>query len=154
MESTGIYWMNLFLLLEDYGFEVYLVNAKYVKNVTGRKTDMSDAEWIQTLHSCGLLTNSFQPDNYIRKLRCYTRHRQNLILQASRYIQHMQKSMELMNLKLHKVIRDIAGKTGMTIVGAILQGEHNAETLAELRDNKYQGKQGNHRKIITRDLER
>lgn len=134
MESTGIYWMNLFLLLEDYGFEVYLVNAKYVKNVTGRKTDMSDAEWIQTLHSYGLLTNSFQPDNYIRKLRCYTKHRQNLIRQASREIQHMQKSMELMNFKLHKVIRDIAGKTGMTIVGAILQGEHNAETLAELRD--------------------
>lgn len=134
MESTGIYWLNLFLLLEDYGFEVYLVNARYVKNVSGRKTDMSDAEWIQTLHSCGLLTNSFQPDNYTRKLRCYSRHRQNLIRQASCYIQHMQKSMELMNLKLHKVIRDIAGKTGMTIVGAILQGEHDAETLAELRD--------------------
>lgn len=134
MESTGIYWLNLFLLLEDYGFEVYLVNARNVKNVSGRKTDLSDAEWIQKLHSCGLLSNSFQPDNYTRKLRNYTRHRQNLIRQASRYLQHMQKSMELMNLKLHKVIRDLAGKTGMAIVNAILQGERNTEILAELRD--------------------
>lgn len=134
MESTGIYWLNLFLLLEDYGFEVFLVNARSVKNVSGRKTDMSDAEWIQKLHSCGLLSNSFQPDNYTRKLRSYTRHRQNLIRQASRYLQHMQKSMEQMNLKLHKVIRDLAGKTGMAIVNAILQGERNTEVLAELRD--------------------
>lgn len=95
MESTGIYWQNLFLLLEDYGFEVFLVNARHVKNVSGRKTDMRDAEWIQKLHSCGLVSNSFQPDNYIRKIRTYTRHRQNLIRQASRYLQHMQKSMEL-----------------------------------------------------------
>lgn len=134
MESTGIYWLNLFLLLEDYGFVVYLVNAKNVKNVSGRKTDLSDAEWIQKLHSCGLLSNSFQPDNYTRKLRNYTRHRQNLIRQASRYLQHMQKSMELMNLKLHKVIRDLAGKTGMAIVTSILQGERDTEMLAELRD--------------------
>jgi len=134
MESTGIYWLNLFLLLEDYGFEVFLVNARNVKNVSGRKTDMSDAEWIQKLHSCGLLSNSFQPDNYTRELRTYTRHRQNLIRQASRYLQHMQKSMEQMNIKLHKVIRDLAGKTGMSITSAILDGERDTEVLAELRD--------------------
>lgn len=134
MESTGIYWLNLFLLLEDYGFEVFLVNARNVKNVSGRKTDMSDAEWIQKLHSCGLLSNSFQPDSYTRELRTYTRHRQNLIRQASRYLQHMQKSMEQMNLKLHKVIRDLAGKTGMSIVMAILDGERDTGTLSDLRD--------------------
>ncbi len=134
MESTGIYWLNLFLLLEDYGFEVFLVNARNVKNVSGRKTDLNDAEWIQKLHSCGLLSNSFQPDSYTRELRTYTRHRQNLIRQTSRYMQHMQKSMEQMNLKLHKVIRDLAGKTGMAIVGAILNGERDTEILAGLRD--------------------
>lgn len=134
MESTGIYWLNLFLLLEDYDFEVFLVNARNVKNVSGRKTDMSDAEWIQKLHSCGLLTNSYQPDNCSRELRTYTRHRQNLIRQASRYLQHMQKSMEQMNLKLHKVIRDLAGKTGMAIVSAILNGERDTEILSGLRD--------------------
>jgi transposase len=134
MESTGIYWQNLFLLLEDYGFEVFLVNARHVKNVSGRKTDVSDAEWIQRLHSCGLLSNSFQPDNYTRRLRSYTRHRQNLIRHTSRYLQHMQKSMEQMNLKLHKVIRDLAGKTGMAIVQAILDGERDAELLSELRE--------------------
>ncbi|MCL6220979.1 IS110 family transposase [Zunongwangia pacifica] len=134
MESTGTYWLNLFLLLEDYGFEVFLVNARNVKNVSGRKTDMSDAEWIQKLHSCGLLSNSFQPDHYTRELRTYTRHRQNLIRQASRYLQHMQKSMEQMNLKLHKVIRDLAGKTGMLIISAILNGERDTAILSELRD--------------------
>lgn len=134
MESTGIYWLNLYLLLEDFGFEVFLVNARNVKNVSGRKTDMSDAEWIQKLHSCGLLSNSFQPDNHTRELRTYTRHRQNLIRQASRYLQHMQKSMEQMNLKLHKVIRDLAGKRGMSIVSAILDGERDTEILADLRD--------------------
>ena len=134
MESTGIYWVNLFLLLEDYGFEVFLVNASHVKNVSGRKTDMSDAEWIQRLHSCGLLSNSFQPDNYTRRLRSYTRHRQGLIRDASKSMQHIQQAMEQMNLKLHKVIRDIAGKTGMAIVTAILQGERNPEILSELRD--------------------
>jgi len=136
MESTGIYWQNLFLLLEDYGFEVYLVNAHHVKNVSGRKTDDEDAEWIQKLHSCGLLNNSFQPDNYTRKLRSYTRHRHNLIRQASRYVQHMQKSLEQMNIKLATVISDLTGKTGMLIVEAILNGNRDAKYLATFKDRR------------------
>jgi transposase len=90
MESTGVYWIALFLLLQDYGFEVYLVNAKHVKNVTGRKDDESDAEWIQKLHSCGLLTASFQPDNMTRTLRSLVRHRRNLVRTSSTYLNRMQ----------------------------------------------------------------
>lgn len=136
MESTGVYWVSLFLLLQDYGFEVYLVNAKHVKNVTGRKDDESDAEWIQKLHSCGLLKPSFQPDNMTRTLRSLVRHRKNLVRTSSIYLNRMQKALELMNIKLHTVISDIDGKTGMLIVEAILSGERNPEVLADLRDKR------------------
>ena len=135
MESTGVYWIPLFLLLEEYGFEVCLVNAKHVKNVTGRKDDESDAEWIQKLHSCGLLRASFQPDNLTRTLRSIVRHRKNLESTCSVYINRMQKALELMNIKLHTVISDIDGKTGLLIMEAILAGERNPEILADLRDN-------------------
>ena len=136
MESTGVYWVSLFLLLQDYGFEVYLVNAKHVKNVTGRKDDESDAEWIQKLHSCGLLTASFQPDNVIRTLRSMVRHRKNLVKTSSTYLNRMQKALELMNIKLHTIISDIDGKTGKLIIEAILAGERNPEVLADLRDRR------------------
>ena len=136
MESTGVYWVPLFLLLQEYGFEVYLVNAKHVKNVTGRKDDESDAEWIQKLHSCGLLRASFQPDNMTRTLRSMVRHRKNLVRTSSNYINRMQKALELMNIKLHTVISDIDGKTGLLIVEAILAGERNPEVLADLRDKR------------------
>jgi transposase len=136
MESTGVYWVPLFLLLQEYGFEVYLVNAKHVKNVTGRKDDESDAEWIQKLHSCGLLLASFQPDNMTRTLRSMVRHRKNLVRTSSNYINRMQKALELMNIKLHTVISDIDGKTGLLIVEAILAGERNPEVLADLRDKR------------------
>lgn len=136
MESTGVYWVSLFLLLEEYGFEVYLVNAKHVKNVTGRKDDESDAEWIQKLHSCGLLTASFQPDSIIRALRSMVRHRKNLVKTSSTYLNRMQKALELMNIKLHTVISDIDGKTGKLIIEAILAGERNPEVLADLRDRR------------------
>ena len=134
MESTGVYWVPLFLLLQEYGFEVFLVNAKHVKNVTGRKDDESDAEWIQKLHSCGLLTASFQPDNLGRTLRSIVRHRKNLVHTSSTYLNRMQKALELMNIKLHTVISDIDGKTGLMIIEAILNGERNPEVLADLRD--------------------
>jgi transposase len=136
MESTGVYWVSLFLLLQDYGFEIYLVNAKHVKNVTGRKDDESDAEWIQKLHSCGLLTASFQPDNMIRTLRSMVRHRKNLVKTSSTYLNRMQKALELMNIKLHTIISDIDGKTGTLIIEAILSGERNPEVLADLRDKR------------------
>ena len=136
MESTGVYWVPLFLLLQEYGFEVYLVNAKHVKNVTGRKDDESDAEWIQKLHSCGLLSASFQPDNLERTLRSIVRHRKNLVQTSSTYLNRIQKALELMNIKLHTVISDIDGKTGLLIIEAILNGERNPEVLADLRDRR------------------
>ena len=136
MESTGVYWVSLFLMLEEYGFEVYLVNAKHVKNVTGRKDDESDAEWIQKLHSCGLLRPSFQPDKMTRTLRSLVRHRKNLVQTSSTYLNRMQKALELMNIKLHTIISDIDGKTGLLIIEAILAGEQNPEVLADMRDKR------------------
>ena len=136
MESTGIYWVPLFLLLQDAGFEVYLVNAKHVKNVTGRKNDESDAEWIQKLHRCGLLSASFQPDNQTRELRSVVRHRDKLVKTRTTYINRIQKSLDGMNLKIHNVISDISGKTGQLIIKAILNGERDAQKLAQLRDPK------------------
>jgi transposase len=134
MESTGVYWLALYLLLEEAGIEPYLVNAKHVKNVTGRKKDDTDSIWIQKLHTCGLLQKSFQPDNEIRLLRSYTRQRKNLILLASDSTRRMQKALELMNIKIHIVISDILGKTGMRMVKAIIEGEKDPEILCTLCD--------------------
>lgn len=136
MESTGVYWIPLFLMLQEYGFEVYLVNAQHVKNVTGRKDDESDAEWIQKLHSCGLLSASFQPSNMVRTLRSMVRHRKNMVRTSAIYLNRMQKALELMNIKLHTVISDIDGKTGLRIIDAILSGERNQDVLAEMRDSR------------------
>lgn len=134
MESTGVYWLPLYIMLEDAGIEPYLVNAKHVKNVTGRKKDDTDAIWLQKLHTCGLLQKSFQPDNEIRLLREYTRQRKNIISLASDSVRRMQKSLELMNIKVHTVISDILGKTGLQIIRAILEGERNPEILSTLCD--------------------
>jgi len=134
MESTGVYWVSLFLLLQEQSFEVCLVNAKHVKNVTGRKDDETDAEWIQKLHSCGLLSPSFQPDYMTRALRSLVRHRKNLVRTSTTYLNRMQKALELMNIKLQTIISDIDGKTGLSIIKAILDGERNPEVLADLRD--------------------
>ena len=134
MESTGIYWLTLYLMLEEAGIEVYLVNAKSTKNVTGRKKDDSDAVWIQKLHRCGLLQKSFQPEHEQRVLRNYVRQRKNLITIGSDSVRRMQKALELMNIKVHTVISDLLGKSGMSIVTAILNGERNPEILAALCD--------------------
>lgn len=136
MEATGIYWVSLFLVLEEAGFEVLLVNARHVKNVRGKKTDMSDAEWIRQLHSCGLLKASFQPDQFTRTLRTYMRHRKNLLQMAATHILMMQKAMEQMNIKLQHVIADITGKSGMAIIQAILQGQRDPENLVQLLDGR------------------
>ena len=136
MEATGIYWVSLFLLLEDAGFEVVLVTAKHVKNVRGKKTDVSDAEWIRQLHSCGLLSASFQPDTFTRKLRTYMRHRKNLIEMSATHIRMMHKALEQMNIKLQHVIADITGKSGQEIIKAIIKGERNSEKLASLCDGR------------------
>ena len=127
IESTGVYWVPLYIMLEEAGIEPYLVNARHVKNVTGRKKDDTDSIWIQKLHTCGLLQKSFQPDNEIRLLRSYTRQRKNLILLGSDAVRRMQKALELMNIKIHTVISDILGKTGMKMVKAIIAGERDPQ---------------------------
>ena len=132
MESTGVYWKPLFSHLVRKGFEVFLVNARNVKNVSGRKTDESDAAWLQKLHSCGLLSSSYLPGDEQEALRTLVRFRKVLVSDSSRFILRMQKSMELMNIKLHTVISDITGRTGTAIVEAILAGERNAEAFLPL----------------------
>jgi transposase len=136
MESTGVYWIPIFEILESKGFDVKLVNPRSIKNVPGRKTDVVDCQWIQQLHSYGLLQGSFRPDDQICILRSYLRQRSMLISDASQYIQRMQKALEQMNIKLNRVIRDITGVTGMAIIGAILDGERNAKKLAQLRNSR------------------
>jgi transposase len=136
MESTSIYWIPLFEILEEHGIEVVLVNARDAKNVPGRKTDVNDAQWIQQLHSYGLLRASFRPTAEIVVLRAYMRHRERMLEYAASHVQHMQKSLMQMNLQLHHVVSDITGLTGMKIVRAIVAGEHDPSVLAEYRDRR------------------
>jgi len=136
MESTGVYWIPLFQILEGQGFTVYLVNARYVKNVPGRKSDVSDCQWLQYLHSVGLLRGSFRPEQAVCTVRSILRHRDSLVEMASSHVQHMQKALDQMNLQLHHVISDITGVTGLAILEAILKGERNPHTLAALRDRR------------------
>lgn len=136
MEATGIYWLPLYEILEAAGIEVCLVNGAHVKNVPGRKSDVLDCQWLQQLHSCGLLHKSFIPEATIRQLRTYLRLRDDHIELGAMHIQHMHKALELMNLKLHRVISQIQGKSGLRIVEAILAGERDAETLAALCDGQ------------------
>jgi transposase len=140
MESTGVYWLPLYLMLEEAGIEPYLVNAKHVKNVTGRKKDDTDAIWIQKLHACGLLQKSFQPDEETRKLRDYMRQRRKSILKGSDCVRRIHKSLELMNIKVHTVISDILGKSGMSIVQAILEGHRDPIYLSSLCDPRIKAK--------------
>jgi transposase len=133
MESTGVYWIPLFQILEARGLEVCLVNARHVQNVPGRRTDVSDCQWLQYLHAVGLLRASFRPPQDVCALRSLLRHRDNLIKQASVHILHMQKSLDQMNLRLHHVIDDITGMTGLAILDAILAGQRDPQELAKLR---------------------
>jgi transposase len=136
MESTGVYWIPLFQILEKRGLEVKLVNAHHVKNVPGRKTDVEDCQWIQHLHAVGLLCGSFRPEDEICAIRSLWRHRDSLIQLATVHLQHMQKSLDQMNLQIHHVISDLAGTTGLAIVEAILAGERDPQKLAQLRDGR------------------
>jgi transposase len=149
MESTGVYWIPLYQILEDYGFQVKLVNARHVKHVPGRKSDVQDCQWLQQLESYGLLSGSFRPEARICVLRSYMRQRQMLISAASRHIQQMQKALTQMNLKLHQVLSDLSGQTGMRIVRAILQGERDRMKLAALKDRRVKSSVG----IIAKSLE-
>ena len=134
MESTGIYWIPLFEILEQKGFEVRLVNPRSIKHAPGRKSDVVDCQWIQQLHAYGLLSSAFRPDDQIGVLRAYHRQRTMLVNHTCTHIQHMQKALEQMNLKLANVISDITGTTGMKIIRSILSGERNPENLARHRD--------------------
>jgi transposase len=134
MESTGVYWIPAYEILEQHGFEVILVNARYAKNVPGRKTDVSDACWLRQLHSYGLLRGSFRPSAQIATLRAYLRQRERLVEYAAAHIQHMQKALMEMNLQLHHVVSDITGVTGMRIIRAIVAGERDLDVLASFRD--------------------
>ena len=136
MESTGVYWIPLFAVLEERGFEVMLVDPRRIKNVPGRKTDVLDCQWLQQLHTYGLLSGAFRPDGDIRRLRSYLRQRAMLVEYASHHIQHMHKALTQMNVKLQHVIRDITGKTGMDIIEAIVVGERDPRKLARLRDRR------------------
>lgn len=134
MESTSVYWIAVFEILEARGMEVLLVNAHHVKTVPGRKTDVNDAQWLQQLHSYGLLRGSFRPRDQIVALRAYLRHRESLTQHAAAHIQHMQKALQQMNVQLHHAISDLTGQTGMAIIRAIVAGVRDPAVLARLRD--------------------
>src|SRR4030088_2871442 len=136
MESTSVYWIPIFELLDARGFAVFLVNARDAKHVPGRKTDVSDAQWLQRLHSLGLLRASFRPKGQIVALRSYVRNTERLLEYAASHIQHMQKALTEMNVQLHHVVAGITGATCLRIVRAILAGERDPEALASLRDSR------------------
>jgi len=136
MESTSVYWIPIFELLDARGFAVFLVNARDAKHVPGRKTDVSDAQWLQRLHSFGLLRASFRPKGQIAELRAYLRQRERLLEYGASHIQHMQKALTEMNVQLHHVVTDITGATGLRIIRAILGGERNPAVLARMRDSR------------------
>jgi transposase len=149
MESTGVYWIALFEVLEERGFDVKLVDPHAVRQVPGRKTDVKDCQWLQELHTYGLLRGAFRPEDEVCVLRSYLRQRSMLVAMASRAVQHMQKALEQMNLKLTEVISDITGKTGMTIIRAILAGERDPQLLATYRDKRCKRDQGTIAKALT-----
>jgi transposase len=134
MESTGVYWIPVYEMLEARGFEVVLVNARDARNVPGRKTDVNDAQWLQQLHEYGLLRGSFRPHEKMTTLRSYLRSRDTLVEYAASHVQHMQKALMQMNVQLHHAVCDITGATGMKIIRAIVNGERDAAKLAEFRD--------------------
>jgi len=136
MESTGVFWIPLAQKLESAKIEVVLVNARHLKDVPGRKTDVKDCQWLQQLHSYGLLNGSFRPTEDICCVRSLMRHRENLIQSCGREVQHMQKALQLMNVHLHHAVSDLVGATGLRILDAILAGEREPSKLVELRDSQ------------------
>ncbi len=149
MQATGVYWTALYDMLESYGFEVNVVNARHTKTLPGRKTDVLECQWLQKLHTFGLLNNSFRPAEEIRVLRSYMRQRENLVTAAGTAIQHMQKALTEMNLQLANVISDISGTTGMKILRDIVKGERDPQKLAMHKHGRIQAS----REEIARSLE-
>lgn len=148
MESTGVYWIPLYEILESRGFEVSLVDARRLKNVSGRKSDVLDCQWTQELHTYGLLAAAFRPPEEICVLRSYLRQKEMLVQTTAMHIQHMQKALQQMNLVLHNVVSDITGVTGMKILKAILAGERDAQILSAMRDRRCK----NSRETIAKSL--
>jgi transposase len=151
MESTGIYWLPVFQVLESAGIEVVLVNAHHAKNVPGRKTDVSDCQWLQYLHSVGLLRGSFRPPEAICAARTLLRHRSGLVAQAAAQVQHMQKALVQMNVRLQHVLSDLSGTSGLAIVDALLAGERDPATLAKLRDPRVKASEATVAKALVGD---
>ena len=149
MESTSVYWIPLYTVLEERGIDVCLVNARHLKRVPGRKSDVLDCEWLQYLHSVGLLQGSFHPPEAVAAVRTVLRHRTSLVQMASSHVQRMQKALTQMNVQLHHVISDITGLTGLAILDAILAGERRPEVLAQLRHRNIKAKE----KTIIKSLE-
>lgn len=149
MESTSVYWIALFQILESAGLQVYLVNARHCKNLPGRKTDVSDCQWLQYLHSVGLLRASFRPPEHVCAVRSILRHRATLMRYASSHVQHLQKALAQMNLQIHNVISDLTGVTGLAILDAILAGERDPQKLAALKDHRIKAS----RDLIARSLQ-
>jgi transposase len=141
MEATGVYWIPVYTILEARGLEVLLVNARHIKHVPGRKSDVSDCEWLRDLHMMGLLRGSFRPTAPILALRAYLRHRQSVVESASTYVLRMQKALVQMNLQLSLVVSDITGVTGLKILRDVVAGQHNPEQLAQHRDYRCRASQ-------------
>ena len=151
IESTGFYWQALFVILQDAGFEVFLVNARHLKNVKGHKTDVIDCRWLQLTHSIGMLSNSFQPDAFTHELRTYVRHRKSMVEDASRFISKMNKLLVLMNIQLSNVLRDITGESGLKVIEAILSGEREPQRLEKLISLRCTSSRENILKALTGD---
>lgn len=149
MESTGVYWIPLFQLLEAAGIEVCLVNARHCQNLPGRKTDVQDCQWLQHLHAVGLLRGSFRPAGQVCAVRAILRHRDALVRGASRCVSHLHKSLTQMNVQLHHVISDLTGVTGLAILEAILAGERDPQKLAALKDHRIKAS----REVIAKSLQ-
>ena len=149
MESTGVYWIPVFELLEARGLKLSLVNGRHVKHVPGRKSDVQDCQWLQKLHALGLLTGSFRPDGDLCALRAYLRHRADLVQHRAAHVQHMQKALQQMNLLLPQVVADITGETGMAIVRAIVAGERDSVKLAQFRNVRCKSSEDTIAKALT-----
>lgn len=154
MESTGVYWIPLFQMLEDAGIQPCLVNARGLKNVPGRRTDWHDCQWLQYLHSVGLLRAAFRPEQEVCAVRSVWRQRADLVSMASQHVQHMHKALTQMNLQIHHVINDITGVTGLAIIDAIVAGERDAEKLAQLREPTIQASPETIRQSLVGDWRR
>jgi transposase len=154
MEATGVYWIPLYQLLSDAKVEVCLVNARHVQNVPGRKSDVRDCQWLQYLHSVGLLQASYRPDQAVCETRTIFRYRQDLLKQAAGSIQHMQAALDQMNIKLHYVIDDLSGQTGQAIIEAILNGEREPLRLAKYRNKRIKASEETIAKSLVGDWRR